>query len=555
LAAAPRNPRLLTLGWHAPGTGFDRVLHALLSRLSEHWEVHLAGIGYQGPPLERDGYRVHRTNPQGGDSLGAYAALELMASLSPDALLVLHDIWHLRRYERLLRAPEASMARAVYVPLDGRLLDEALAEPLLRFDLVVVYCPWAREQIADAWRRLGIPAERWPRLVDLPHGLDGVFRPLPASRVELKREVFPALANPEESFVVLNASRPDIRKRLDLTLAGFARFARDKPPGVLLCLHWAVFTEQERDTVMAQAAALGIAERVRLNPLTPTGGVLSNERLNLLYNACDVGVNTSMGEGWGLVTFEHAAAGAPQVVPRHSACAGLWEGAAELVEPVRRYVPAHSLLELAEVDPEGVAAALQRLYDDPAHYERLAARGRQRASDPALSWDLIAGRWHEALAGLASDRRRDAPEPRGAAAEGGASPAGALHRLHHRFLRGDLPQQRADGHGRGLRCAGRRDAGRRDRGRSSQLDLGDHPLHGRGLQQPGADAAGLGPRRLDLAPVPDGRQPHRDADPCLQRRRLAPAVRDHRAVLGGRVVTSRSHAVAGLPYPVIWCPI
>jgi hypothetical protein len=33
------------------------------------------------------------------------------------------------------------------------------------------------------------------------------------------------------------------------------------------------------------------------------------------------------------VAFEHAATGAAQVLPRHSANAALWEGAAVLVDP------------------------------------------------------------------------------------------------------------------------------------------------------------------------------------------------------------------------------
>src|SRR5262249_62046781 len=37
-----------------------------------------------------------------------------------------------------------------------------------------------------------------------------------------------------ESFVVLNASRPDKRKRVDLTVRGFARFAAGKPAHVRL---------------------------------------------------------------------------------------------------------------------------------------------------------------------------------------------------------------------------------------------------------------------------------------------------------------------------------
>jgi glycosyltransferase involved in cell wall biosynthesis len=41
---------------------------------------------------------------------------------------------------------------------------------------------------------------------------------------------------------------------------------------------------------------------------------MSDFEINVLYNACDVGLNTCEGEGFGLCQFEHAAVGCPQVV-------------------------------------------------------------------------------------------------------------------------------------------------------------------------------------------------------------------------------------------------
>lgn len=42
---------------------------------------------------------------------------------------------------------------------------------------------------------------------------------------------------------------------------------------------------------------------------------LTDEDINILFNASDVGINTAMGEGWGLCNFEAAACGIPQIVP------------------------------------------------------------------------------------------------------------------------------------------------------------------------------------------------------------------------------------------------
>jgi glycosyltransferase involved in cell wall biosynthesis len=43
---------------------------------------------------------------------------------------------------------------------------------------------------------------------------------------------------------------------------------------------------------------------------------MSDRDINILYNACDIGINTCDGEGFGLCQFEHAALGCPQVAPK-----------------------------------------------------------------------------------------------------------------------------------------------------------------------------------------------------------------------------------------------
>jgi len=123
--------------------------------------------------------------------------------------------------------------------------------------------------------------------------------------------------------------------------------------------------------------------------------------LNLLYNACDVGTTTSMGEGWGLVSFEHGAAGAAQIVPDHSACAELWRGRAEMIPPARRYIPEFSTLEMAEVSAEGTAQALDKLYADPQRRQQLAQAAFEAAQNPDYSWDAIAARFDDLFAELA----------------------------------------------------------------------------------------------------------------------------------------------------------
>jgi glycosyltransferase involved in cell wall biosynthesis len=123
---------------------------------------------------------------------------------------------------------------------------------------------------------------------------------------------------------------------------------------------------------------------------TPTDSV---KRLNMIYNACEVGINTSLGEGWGLISFEHAATGAAQVVPRHTACEELWQGAAEMLEPVFTVTVERVLTEGKFVSPKGVAEALERLYGDPEYLRRMSAAAYLNATRPEYKWKNIAQQW------------------------------------------------------------------------------------------------------------------------------------------------------------------
>jgi glycosyltransferase involved in cell wall biosynthesis len=108
-----------------------------------------------------------------------------------------------------------------------------------------------------------------------------------------------------------------------------------------------------------------------------------------------------MGEGWGLVSLEHGAAGGAQIVPDHTACAELWRGRGELIPVAKRYVPDFSVLEMAEVSPEGVASALENLYRSRDRRRELSRAAFAMAGNPAYSWSQIARQFDELFTRLA----------------------------------------------------------------------------------------------------------------------------------------------------------
>lgn len=408
--AAVMKPRLLALGVVAPGIGLTRVLESLIRQLAQRWEIHVVGIGYRDAPTERPGFRLYPALP-GGDLFGAQALRRLAAELEPETILFYHDLWQMARYARALGDARQGSRLVAYIPLDGVITDPELLRPLFGFDEVLVFTEWARGEIERGLLALeDVDPSTRPLVGVVGHGVDvAAFHPFPElvaagfdarARASAKRRVFPDLPDPERSFVVLNASRPSERKRLDLTLAGFAEFARDKPARVRLCLHQAVHSPSDRAELLERIGALGMGERVDIDPMGDR--CLDDAELNLLYNACDVGLSTSMGEGWGLVSCEHAAAGGAQIVPRHSACGEIWassgEEAARFLEPVSRGVPVFSPLELAAVSAGDVAAALGELQADPMLVRRLSRSGHERMREGRFRWSQVGAALEHRLA-------------------------------------------------------------------------------------------------------------------------------------------------------------
>lgn len=385
-------------------------MQSIMGRLADRHEIHFLGIGYPGETMRDRGLTIHRTNSGGGDVFAAFQARRLIEEIQPTLIFIMHDIWVFEYYLRLLASYRDRLKIVAYIPLDGRITNEADAASLEQTDRVIAYTGFGRAQFEGAFRRLRTkqPARAFPAVDVIPHGIDrDHFFPFPelqrtsfasAGRAAAKKRVFGDRPEIAESFVVLNASRLDQRKRVDLTIRGFARFAADKPANVRLCLHHAIMDDASERRLQSLIRRCGLGDRVVVNPLGRR--VVDDAELNLLYNACDVGINTSMGEGWGLVSCEHGATGAAQIVPDHTACAELWRGRAELIPPARSYVPGFSVLEMGEVSAQGVSRALDALYRDAARREELARAAVAVAHNPAHSWEAITRQFDDLIVTL-----------------------------------------------------------------------------------------------------------------------------------------------------------
>jgi D-inositol-3-phosphate glycosyltransferase len=347
--------RLLAVGEGRGATGYGRVMESVLGRLP--FEVKLFAVDHHGP-----GSGTVLGNRLPGDNYGVDQLPELLEGVDPDVVLFHRNAeffgMHGAAVARFrMRRPDARVV--VYTPADRS--PDSLAEA----DVVVFYSQAALEAAGAGLRDVAV----------IPHGVDEErFFPVPDARRRL--------GLPEDAFIVLNANRNVRRKRVEATMRGFAEFARGRPDAWLY-LHMGM-----RDLgvdVPSLASELGISGRLLVTTSGARHPQVTDERLNLIYNACDVGVNTAGAEAWGLVSFEHASTGAAQVVPDVPARRELWRDAAVVLP--------------ASPEPSSLADALARLHDDRALLAEHSRAACERARSERFSWSAIAGRWEALLRG------------------------------------------------------------------------------------------------------------------------------------------------------------
>jgi glycosyltransferase involved in cell wall biosynthesis len=395
--SVPGGVRLLAVGHGGTNGGFARVLREILTPLARDCEVLHLAIGAAAAA----GVPYPTVTAPERDVYGINALPSVLAAFAPHAVLILHDPWAAPLYLECVARHAPGTPTIFYCPVDGPLLCPDVGKIIEAATVVVAYTRFGRDELARATARtLGRDAAYWrARIPVIPHGVDhATFRPL-RDRAAARKAVSRWLDLDDEDFIVLNANRNQPRKDIPATIEGFARFAVGTPATVRLVLH--MQSSGPFCDVRAMAARHGVADRIVL-PRGREHPSVTDQELNLLYNAADVGVNTASAEGWGLVSFEHAAAGVPQLVPGHAACRELWAGHAELLacEPARPREGGFSADR--PVCPPAVAAALSRVYRDAGHRARLGHLARARAGAPGLSWSRIAATWHELVVRVAS---------------------------------------------------------------------------------------------------------------------------------------------------------
>ncbi len=323
---------VLAIGEGARASGYARVLDSLLPYLADSFDLHHLTLANHQPVPALTYTRHGVASPF--DRLGLKQLAKLLTQLKPKLLFVLHDPWYLEHVQKLCLTLAITPKIVAYLPLDSIELRHETLSALAFCTRLIAYTQHGKQVLTHLMSNSGIklPCD----IAVIAHGIDRKrFYPLcpdyQQAKLTARSLLFPNRPELMTAFIALNGNRITVRKRIDISIQGFAAFYhRVAEPCYLLLTANHHIKARDLEQMTQQ---LGIEKQVLW--LRDSQTPLTDEYLNLVYNAADCGINSAWSEGFGLVAFEHAAAApAAQIMPKHSACAELWHNSALLLEPV-----------------------------------------------------------------------------------------------------------------------------------------------------------------------------------------------------------------------------
>ena len=411
--------KILFLATHPNQTnGYAKVANKITNYLSEFYKIYYFGFSNYN-----DAYvpRVINSNIEiidvvseekirgFQDSFGVDIIEEYVKEIDPDIIILYNDIIVTCRHLNVLNKLRENRF------IDGVLIPKLNFKFVSYLDLVYDYeRPYYIDYVSKSSDMIMVFSEYWKKnlikmgvgeskLKVIPHGFnEDKFFKLDKNDAKIHFNLN------KDDFIILNANRNSYRKANDITINSFIKFLKmnDMNPKLKLMLHCDLdvgsgynLFEVIRIECWKENADF---EKVANHHIIQVANKrISDEEINILYNACDMGINTCIGEGFGLCSFEHVVLGKPQAVSRVGAHNDIFNGYDEfLVTPsVELNISAHTDAHCGTVyvcKSKDFAEKINSIYNFYKKYE-IIANNCGKSIKERYNWDNILKSMKECL--------------------------------------------------------------------------------------------------------------------------------------------------------------
>jgi len=367
----------------APTTGLGRVGNNFFNDLSDRGhEIVLAGFNFMGRDAYAEGVMRYKCVPAVRhpdicrDPVGASVAHKNMRlycqanNFRPDIVFIFNDFFlfehNAAEYRKL--ADDLGAKLVVYSSIDTPPRKEYLEIARLA-DAAITYLDWGVEQIAQ------VDPELAARMHTVGHGVDTVFYNPEKKRHAGLRRYLPK----GKTKLVLTVGTHSPRKDMASAFQVMAQVIARCPEVFYVALTNPYDTRALGVNLDQLAQSLGMEFGKDVMWFHPDGAKLSDEELVQAYINADLGLLTSVGEGWSMTCDEMIACGTPVAHAWNSAVAARYsdEIVYALPCPHRRVIPGVFSLPVPVVDvPAATDVIVSALQDDEGRAQR-SRLGRQ----------------------------------------------------------------------------------------------------------------------------------------------------------------------------------
>jgi len=375
------NTKPVLLAWcDSPtvSTGFGRVARELLCEAHKDFDVHILGINYVGQT--RYDHNLWSIYELGGREFPGFDKLiRSIKMLKPKVIFLFQDIFHISAILSEVKRIAGDAKIVLYYPIDSSPPSEAWKNVFQDTNVKhVLYSEFAQTTISNL-------CPEFPQQHILYHGVDtSVFKPIAEEDVD----IFRRYKEWDNKFVMVNINRFQTRKNIAASLRvgallkhGYKKckcgnyYSKDKnvcdlnncgPDDVmeivepkldiLLYLHTPVTPGglapehiKRSDLLFALALNCGWVDSdvdpdksLEMMPknFLPSLNPLTDDDLCMVYNAANVNVTTTLGEGFGLNLVEASACGTTTVAPNNTVIR-------EILGETGRLVPNNGFVSIA----------------------------------------------------------------------------------------------------------------------------------------------------------------------------------------------------------------
>jgi glycosyltransferase involved in cell wall biosynthesis len=322
-----KKKKVLCLFDYFARTGFGTVSKNIVKEIKKNFygnlQLDIIAINYFGEPYEEDENTFiisGRMNDVKDDFYGRHVFLKCLMEGDYDGVFICQDLGVVVPIIEIIdfiKSEKKHQNRKVfksifYFPVDCNIVYE-LTKNLEMIDVLVTYTEYGKKQILKHKPNLKIKI--------VPHGNNSKdFYPLSESEIKKFRKEFFGYDN---KFIVTNLNRNQPRKDLPQTIFGFIEAKNQWKtsysaflPEPFLYLHCHPNDPYGWDLrAVLMQTDLVEDEDYKLLPKEFEEMMADTEIVNKIYNASDVYLTTTLGEGWGLGYSEAASCRVPIIAP------------------------------------------------------------------------------------------------------------------------------------------------------------------------------------------------------------------------------------------------